>query len=137
MSYKCVIIPSKSNYEDIADDVCDMLRREIKHTIIIEIDKNYNELLKSRIETWIYSINDDVYNDDDYNYYDIIIIDEDYVESNHIKVKFNDMLIKTMTLTDFIDYTNDDDNNANDDDDNNVNVNANDDDDNDYNCIIM
>lgn len=93
MAFEFVIIPSKKNYEDNANDVEAMMRHNINHSMVIEFDKNYDNSLNSRINKW------------KRKEYDIIIVDEEYEETNCIKVKFNDndMKTETMTLLDFID----------------------------------
>ena len=93
MSLEFVIIPSKKSYEDNADDVEAMMRHNIKHSMVIDFDKNYDDSLNSRINKW------------KRKEYDIIIVDEEYAQTNYIKVKFNDKgaRMESMTLLDFID----------------------------------
>jgi hypothetical protein len=93
MSLEFVIIPSKQSYEDHADDVKAMMRHNIKQSMIIDFDKSYDDSLNSRINKWRRKE------------YDIIIVDEEYPDTNCIKVKFNDKgtRIETMTLLNFID----------------------------------
>ena len=93
MSLEFVIIPSKKTYEDNADDVEAMMRHNIKQSMVIDFDKSYDDSLNSRINKWRRKE------------YDIIIVDEEYSETNYIKVKFNDKgaRMETMTLLDFID----------------------------------
>jgi hypothetical protein len=93
MSLEFVIIPSKKIYEDSADDVEDMMQNNIKHSMIIEVDKNYDDSLNSRINKW------------KKKEYHVIVIDEDYLESNYLTIRFYDKGSKPekMKLLNFID----------------------------------
>jgi hypothetical protein len=93
MALEFVIIPSKKNYEDSADDVEGMMKNNIKHNMIIEFDKNYDDSLNSRINKW------------KKKEYNVIIIDEEYPESNYLTIRFYDKgsKPKKMKLGDFID----------------------------------
>ena len=93
MSLEFVIIPSKKNHEDGADDIVAMMRHNIKHIMNIEFDKNYDDSLNSRINKWKRK---------DFH---VITVDEEYAENSYIKVRFYDKGSKPekMTLLDFID----------------------------------
>jgi len=93
MSLEFVVIPSNKIYEDNANDVIAMMRHNIKHNMVIETDKNYDDSLNSRINKW------------KRKEYDVIIIDEDYPETGYIKVRFCDKGSRPekMTLLEFID----------------------------------
>ena len=87
MSLEFVIIPTKQHYEDYAVDVEGLLRRNISHNTHIHFDKDYDKTLNNRIGRW------------KKNDYDIIIIDEDYFDSNTIVVKFSDKGSTSDNLT--------------------------------------
>jgi hypothetical protein len=93
MALEFVIIPSKKIYEDSADDVKDMMQNNIKHSMIIEFDKNYDDSLNSRIKKC------------KKKEYNIIIIDEEYPETNYLTIRFYDKGSKPekMKLLNFID----------------------------------
>ena len=93
MALEFVIIPSKKIYEDSADDVEDMMQNNIKHNMIIEFDKNYDDSLNSRIKKW------------KKKEYNVIIIDEEYPETNYLTIRFYDKGSKPekMKLLNFID----------------------------------
>ena len=93
MSLEFVIIPSNKIYEDNADDIEAMMRHNIKHSMVIEIDKNYDDSLNSRINKW------------KKKEYHVINVNEEYSETTYITIRFYDKSSKLerMTLLDFID----------------------------------
>lgn len=122
MSLEFVVIPSNKIYEDNANDVIAMMRHNIKHNMVIETDKNYDDSLNSRINKW------------KRKEYDVIIIDEDYPETGYIKVRFCDKGSRPekMTLLEFIDIVS-----SFEDEDETQNINEKSDDDNqEGGCII-
>lgn len=93
MALEFVIIPSKQLYEDYADDIVIMMRNNIKREMDIEIDRDYDKSLSSRINEWT---------DKEY---DVINVDENYGETNTIVVRFSDKGSnpEKMELTEFVD----------------------------------
>ena len=93
MALEFVIIPFKKICEDNIDDVENMMKNNIKHNMIIEFDKNYDDSLNSRIKKW------------KKKEYNIIIIDEDYPETNYLTIRFYDKGSKPekIKLLNFID----------------------------------
>lgn len=120
MSLEFVIIPSKQDYEDYAVDVESLLCRNITHNTHIHFDKDYDKTLNNRISRW------------EKNDYDIIIVDEDYFDTNTIIVKFSDKgsTSDRMFLADFIELVS-----SFEDDDNNDKTNDSEDEEN--GCVIM
>lgn len=121
MVLEFVIIPYSNSYQDGADDIAAMMKHNIKHSIVIDFDKDCNESLSSRMNKW------------KKKEYNIITVDEEYAENGYIKVRFYDKGSKTekMTLLDFIDLVI-----SFEDEDNNEDKKA-DDDDGLFNCVIM
>lgn len=93
MSLEFAIIPSSKNYEDYANNVENIMRQNIKHNVVIDIDKDYNETLNSRINNW------------KKKEYHIINLDEEYTENNILSVIFYDDNSKSekMSILDFVD----------------------------------
>jgi len=146
MSLEFVIIPMTKNFENVAFDIKNKLNNSVKLSVTIEIDTNYNNSLQNRITKW------------KKQEYDIITIDQDFIETNSIVIRFSDKgsKAKTMELEEFIELVssfeedennnsgidenknNDTNNNTNDDTNNNTNDDTNDDTNNSNSgCIII
>ena len=125
MSLEFVIIPVTHHFENVAHDIKEKLQSSVKLSILIEIDSNYNSSLTSRISKWRKNI------------YDIITIDQDFIETNNIIVRFSDKGSKAtvMQLEEFIDlvssFEEDEIKTNNEIDKNNENDNDG------FNCFIM
>ena len=93
MSLDFVVIPTNKLYEDSANDVVAMMKHNIPHKMNIEFDANYDKLLSTRIGKW------------KKEEYDIIIVDDNYLESGHLTVQFSDKgsRLEKMSLMEFID----------------------------------
>ena len=124
MSIEFIIIPVTQELEEYAIKIKDKLTLNIRNQTDFQIDTYFNENINSRINKW---------KKDDY---DIIIINQDCIETNSIIVRFSDKgsRLKNMELDDFIELVN----SFEDPDQNTDDSNKNDSDDNDdSNCIIM
>ena len=93
MSLEFVIIPSSKIYEDYANNVEIIMRQNIKHNVVIDIDEDYDEELDSRINKW------------SKKEYHIIIVDEEYTKNNILSVIFYDKesTPEKMSILDFVD----------------------------------
>ncbi len=124
MVLEFVIIPYSNSCQDGAEDIAAMMQHNIKHSIVIDFDKDCDESLSSRINKW------------KKKEYNIITVDEEYAENSYIKVRFYDKGSKAekMTLLDFIDLVvsfEDEDTNED------TNENKKTDNDESSNCVIM
>ena len=123
MSLEFAIIPVTSDFISTAYDIQSKLKDNIKLSLTINIDTNYDTPLSTRINKW------------KKQEYDIITIDQDYNETNSIVVRFSDKgsRAQPMEVDEFIDlvasFEDEHKNNSNLDGSNNDN-------DNDV-CIIM
>jgi threonyl-tRNA synthetase len=126
MSIEFVIIPVVQEFEEYAIKIKDKLTSNITINIHFQIDTIFNLNVNSRINKW---------KKDDY---DIIIINQDCIETNNIIVRFSDKgsRLKSMDLEEFIELVNsfEDEENI---DDSNINETDDNQDKDESNCIIM
>jgi len=96
MSIEFVIIPVVQEFEEYAIKIKDKLTSNITINIHFQIDTSFNLNVNSRINKW---------KKDDY---DIIIINQDCIETNNIIVIFSDKgsRLKSMDLEEFIELVN-------------------------------
>jgi len=96
MSIEFVIIPVLKEFEEYAINLKDKLTSSIKINTHFQIDTNFEENMNSRINKW---------KKDDY---DIILINQDCIETNKIIVRFSDKgsRFKSMDLEEFIELVN-------------------------------
>jgi threonyl-tRNA synthetase len=139
MSLEFVIIPINKNLQDVALEIKDKLINSIKLSLIVEIDNSYSNSMQNRISRWKKLD------------YDIITVDQEYIETNVIVIRFSDKGTKPqpMELEEFIDLvssfqednepTKNNSNNDNDtNNDNNNNINdTNNDNENNSGCLLM
>ena len=123
MSLDFAIIPSNKIYEENAEDIVTMMKNNIKHSMNIEFDNNYDKMLSTRIGKW------------KKEEYDIIIVDGNYLEAGYLTVQFSDTGSKPerMSLMEFIDTVV----SFEDDDEEKQEKTANNDTDDESGCIIM
>lgn len=93
MSIEFVIIPVLKEFEEYAIKIKDKLKSNIKIKNHFQIDTYFDENINSRINKW---------QKDDY---DIIIIDENCIETNNINVKFSEKG-SNLDLEEFIELVN-------------------------------
>jgi hypothetical protein len=93
MSLEFVIIPISKRIEQNAYDIKSKLVNSSKLSVNVEIDLNYELSTNNKLMKW---------KKKDYN---IIIVDEDFIETNTIVVRFSDKgsKPKLINLDDFID----------------------------------
>lgn len=126
MSIEFIIIPVTTDLEECAIKIKDKLKNNIKININFLIDTSFNVNINSRINKW---------KKDDY---DIIIINQDCIETNNIIVRFSDKgsRLKNMELEEFIELVNSFEDEVEDEEDNDIDdANKNESND-DSNCII-
>ena len=92
MSVEFVIIPVTHQFESESYVIKSKIIDSLNINVIIEIDQNYSSSLSSRINKW---------KKEDY---DIIVIEQDYIETKSIIVRFSDKGSKpqVMELEEFI-----------------------------------
>ena len=92
MSIEFVIIPVTQQFESDSYIIKSKIIDSLNINVNIEIDQNYSSSLSSRINKW---------KKDDY---DIIVIEQDYIETKSIIVRFSDKGSKpqVMELEEFI-----------------------------------
>lgn len=122
MSIEFIIIPVTKELEECAIKIKDKLTNNIKINIHFQIDTSFNVNITSRINKW---------KKDDY---DIIIINQDCIETNNIIVRFSDKgsRLKNMELEEFIELVN----SFEDEEDEKDDKDEEDDNKNESNCII-
>jgi hypothetical protein len=93
MSIEFAIIPVVQQFEEQAYVIKNKIQSAVKLNTSIEVDTEYSSPLTSRISIW------------KKKEYDIITIDQDFIENNSIVVRFSDKgsRPKTMELEEFID----------------------------------
>lgn len=119
MSIEFVIIPVLKEFEEYAIKIKDNLTSSIGINTYFQIDTSFHENINSRINKW---------KKDDY---DVIIIDENCIETNNIIVTFSEKgsRFKKMDLEEFIELVNSLEDQENYDSDNEDSYESN--------CIIM
>jgi len=92
MSIEFVIIPATHQFESDSYIIKSKIIDSLNINVNIEIDQNYSSSLSSRINKW---------KKEDY---DIIVIEQDYIETKSIIVRFSDKGSKpqVMELEEFI-----------------------------------
>jgi len=99
MDLNFIIIPTSNTFLETSYDIQDKLKH---HVATITIDNTFDSLLNTRINKWRKQL------------YNIIVIDEDYPETNSISIFFSDKGSRrqVMEIEEFIDlvvsFTNDD-----------------------------
>ena len=96
MSIDFVIIPTIQEFEEYAIKIKDKLTSNITTNIHFQIDSNFHVNINSRINKW---------KKEDF---EIIIINQDYIETNKIIVRFSEKgsSLKNIDLEDFIELVN-------------------------------
>jgi len=92
MSLEFVIIPISSSDENIANQLMNNIKTNVERSIDIEMDKNYNVSLNSRILKYRKMEKH------------VITVDKDYSKTNKIVIRFSDKGSKphSMYVDDFI-----------------------------------
>jgi threonyl-tRNA synthetase len=93
MSLEFVIIPVSEQFEQAAYDIKSKLNSAVKLNVTVDFDFDYNVSTVNKITKWKKKD------------YDIIVINEDFLETNRVVVRFSDKgsKQKTMELNEFID----------------------------------
>jgi hypothetical protein len=127
MSLEFVIIPISKRIEQNAYDIKSKLVNSSKLSVNVEIDLNYELSTNNKLMKW---------KKKDYN---IIIVDEDFIETNTIVVRFSDKGSKSklINLDDFIELVSSFEDEAEDEEQTKQTNEAIIEDSNETNCLIM
>lgn len=108
MALEFVIIPIHEKFFDYANNVRQKLENNVRLTMTIHIDTDYETLFSARVNKWKKRV------------YDIISIDEEYDTSNSIIVRFSDKGSRPqmMDVDEFIDLVSSFDDDDDDEDEN-------------------